>query len=82
MQQIRSERPALRRNVVALLRSSYRRRRRLPVGPLTNLVGPRTCADVVMWGELEHRFGIAGLIGRLIKVRDSLAAWRRRQARK
>ena len=62
MADIRRARPALKRRVIAVLRDHYRRHRRLPGGPLTALARRRACADVVLWGEIEHRLCIAAIL--------------------
>jgi hypothetical protein len=61
MDEIRRARPVLMRAVIAALRHHYRLHRKLRTGPLTVLAGRPACADIVMWGEIEHRLRIARL---------------------
>jgi hypothetical protein len=71
---LRAARPALERTAARRLLDFYRRRRRLPSGPVAALVSRRTRARIVARGEIEHALGIAGLIPRLRADTHRLAA--------
>ena len=52
---LRAERPALARRARSFMRSFYRRRRRLPVGPVAATASEVVRAWIVVWGDIEHR---------------------------